>query len=87
MLEAERQLGKITAANRDLAKLALALERELHRHPTHESRFPGRNPSRTAAEIPRRPGHPPPFTSEMLNTWLASEESGVALLWVYQSRE
>jgi hypothetical protein len=44
---------------RDLAKLALAVERELHRHPTQESRFPVRIHHRTAAEIPRRPGHPP----------------------------
>ena len=35
MLEAERQFRKIIGY-RDLAKLALAAERELHRHPTQE---------------------------------------------------
>ncbi len=35
MLEAERQLRKIIGY-RDLAKLALAAERELHRHPVQE---------------------------------------------------
>jgi putative transposase len=36
MLEAERQFRKITGYH-DLAKLALALERELHPHPTEEA--------------------------------------------------
>ncbi len=44
MLEAERQFHRIIGY-RDLAKLALAAERELHRHPTREKWFRSAAPS------------------------------------------
>jgi hypothetical protein len=65
MLEAERQFRRLIGY-RDLAKLAVAVEREVTLPQPHNVRPSGPLPSppadnhtRTVTEVPRRLGHPP----------------------------